>query len=582
MRLARIQAWNFRSYAAVDDETPSLDLTLSPGVNYLSGVNNAGKSNILRALAFALDPSAAPYDRDIDRTKGKTWGPAVLLELHAGKTPSGPARKMLEYVDQQERAIEGFRAPSLASEGIVRLYVEQDWDKRKEWFLTRGSWAEIKRRRGGKGNEIDRTRSRAIERLRELVQYVDIKSGEDLQSLLQRRFRDSLLGAVFYEDKRAMEAAEHARTAYWHALNQMLRPIARHVQSRIQPYVRDVEEIDLVADVPTVDDALRAPRVIVKDAVETPLEHKGTGVRGAMLLLLLSFIADSARTPVIFGIEEPEAFLHPDAHRALADGLARFTQREDVTLLVTTHSPFLFRAGDDPRNTVFRVTKDEHGRSSVSKSKIEEARTDLLGSEVLASALEKVEAIPESTKLILVVEGQIDADYIRLASNALGVSLAGIHIAWQRGALAVLLQSLALAAQHAPARRVMALFDNDASGKPFFELLYGRFGWQHKASDGLFVSHYEKWRPNGGNSMEAEDIFEDKVVKRFLDEPGNMVFLTGSKLLNKNQNRWHYDLDRDGKTAFVRWLEQHGTPEIFEPWQPLLEHLASLVKGAAK
>lgn len=587
MRLSRIQVWNFRSFSSEDNEwseTPCLDITLTPGVNYLSGPNNAGKSNILRALAFALDPNA-PFDPNIDRSHDRTFGPVVVLEFTAGNNPSPPIRTFLQQVDELEHAIEDFAEPSLASQGIVRFYVEQKNGWREEAFLTRDSW------NGVKGSKAGKHRRAAIEKLRDLVKYVDIKSGEDLQSLLQRGFKDVLASAVFDEHEKAMQNAVVAGEAYRSALGQMLRPIARHVQERIRPYVSDVEEIDLIAQVPSVEDAIAAARIEVKDAVQTPLEHKGTGVRGAMLLLLLSFIADSAKTSVLFGIEEPEAFLHPNAHRALGDGLARFTRREDVTLLVTTHSPFLYRADGDPRNAVFRVTKDGTGRSSVARAAPEAARVDLLGSSVIANLLDAIEAVPEKARLIIVLEGETDAKYFQLAARHLGIGIADWHFAFykkginpenEKGAAGAAIQAVTLAARHTPGRVVAALFDSDEEGQSGYQLLRTTFGWKHKKpADGVFAFLYSQWIPDFGVGVEAEDIFDPAFLESFFQLPGNDAFKTGSKLREKS-GRWHYDLSPKGKIALVKWLEENGTPQIFQPWRPVIEHLAQLVSGASK
>lgn len=112
-----------------------------------------------------------------------------------------------------------------------------------------------------------------------------------------------------------------------------------------------------------------------------------------------------------------------------------------------------------------------------------------------------------------------------------------------------------------------------------FDVLSHRLGWKNKASEGLHAFTYEKWRPNSGGPIEAEDLFDDAVLKRFLDEPGNSVYCTGT-LLNKKQQRWHYDLDKDGKIAFTGWLEQNATPAVFEPWRPVLQDLTALAKSA--
>jgi predicted ATP-dependent endonuclease of OLD family len=56
MKLRSVTIKNFRSIFADEDKRP-LKLDFSDGANFLVGPNNAGKSNVLRAVGLALDPS---------------------------------------------------------------------------------------------------------------------------------------------------------------------------------------------------------------------------------------------------------------------------------------------------------------------------------------------------------------------------------------------------------------------------------------------------------------------------------------------------------------------------------------------
>lgn len=584
MRLTRVTLWNYRSYWSDDGGPPSVDVELGKRVNYLVGANNVGKSNLLRAIGLALDPGAT-YDASIDRPQGKAWGPSILLEFAAGPAPTAEVKKLLQEVEAYERTIPEFQEPSLASEGVIRLFVEINENGRYERFATRDTLSQ------GKVQGRNNVRIRALDRLHQLVRFVDIKSGEDLQGLFRRGFQEVLAGALGAAHKKSMQDAAAAREAYQEALGKVLRPIATHIQDRLGRYVRDIQDVDLRAAVPPVEDALADAQVYLKDAVLTALDQKGTGVRGATLLLLLSFIAESARSAVVFGIEEPEAFLHPEAHRELGAGLERFTQREDVTLLVTTHSPFLFRPdGEADGSAVFLVRKDEQGRSTVARDLAGAARTDLFGSEILSTLLAKAEEVPDRARLILVVEGQTDARYLELAAQKLGIAIDDIHLVyWSkaaseklRGASFTAFQAVTLASRHAPARAVAALFDTDDDGKAGYGLLAERFSWKKKKpEEGLFVFHYEQWVPGYNVPVEAEDIFANETLKAFLAEPGHEDFCTGTKKREKS-GHWHYDLSTPGKIAFVKWLEEKGTAGTFEPWREILAVLKKIVEDRKK
>lgn len=86
------------------------------------------------------------------------------------------------------------------------------------------------------------------------------------------------------------------------------------------------------------ENAYRA--VAFHDENNVPLATRGSGMRR---LALLSFFRVSAREssngrPVIFAVEEPEVFLHPDLQREVWDALTELAARGDSQVLITSHS----------------------------------------------------------------------------------------------------------------------------------------------------------------------------------------------------------------------------------------------------
>ena len=56
MKLTTVSVKNYRSYVANNGDRKGPVLSLGSGLNLLVGPNNCGKSNLLRAIALALDP----------------------------------------------------------------------------------------------------------------------------------------------------------------------------------------------------------------------------------------------------------------------------------------------------------------------------------------------------------------------------------------------------------------------------------------------------------------------------------------------------------------------------------------------
>jgi putative ATP-dependent endonuclease of OLD family len=114
MRLTRLQVTNYRSLFG-----PRVDINLAGGMNSVIGPNNCGKSNLLRALALALDPSF-PFDRAIDLPPlGPNTRTRVVCTFEVGSTP--PEQTLLARTGEAERALSGkdktFAQGVLRSEG---------------------------------------------------------------------------------------------------------------------------------------------------------------------------------------------------------------------------------------------------------------------------------------------------------------------------------------------------------------------------------------------------------------------------------------------------------------------------------
>lgn len=566
MFLKSLKIKNFRSFWS-DDTRPTVDIELSTGVNYFAGANNAGKSNLLRALALALDTTAHPYNADIDRPKDKrvdTQSTVTLEFAFDGKPKTSPEQTLLKYVDAYERTVNGFKEPSFASDKRIQFYVQAGRNQLANLFLANGTGS-----RRGDAEKLDA----ALEQFRNVVRFVDIRSGEDLQSLLQRRFKEVLGNVIAEENNTKIESARKARQAYVDSLTEVLKPLAEHVGGRIRRYVKDIEAIKLTPCVTQVEDAMVGAEFVVKDAVETALEQKGTGVRGAALLMLLSFIADSSRRAVVFAIEEPESFLHPEAHRALGSGLEDFAKRPDVTVLVTTHSPFIFRGEGPSPSSVFAVTKDRLGHSTVEPAAAALARTELMGSKVFAEFLRRADQVPDATTAVLVTEGWTDKEYIRIAAEILDVDLSGVEVVPADGASDAAFQAVTMRGLHGD-RAIAVIFDDDDEGRKARDMLTKR-NWQMKSQ----VLCYSHWVPPANVSVEAEDMFSNAMIRRFLSEVGETGNIDGRNLRPKTEV-WHYSFTEQGKKALIEWARRNARPDELSAWKAMLDHLAGLVTRA--
>lgn len=85
----------------------------------------------------------------------------------------------------------------------------------------------------------------------------------------------------------------------------------------------EVRAVSLVPDVFDIDRTLSEVAVNITDRSTTPLAENGTGMRGAVLVAMLRYIAGQTRRSMVFALEEPKAFPHPGAQEALRDDLEK-------------------------------------------------------------------------------------------------------------------------------------------------------------------------------------------------------------------------------------------------------------------
>src|SRR5690606_3461121 len=131
MRLTRLQVTNYRSLFG-----ERVDIDLSPGMNAIIGPNNCGKSNLLRALALALDPEWS-FDRSLDLPPlGPNTRTRIVCHFDVGS--SGPEATLLAKVGEAERALSG-RDVAYADSGAIRFAVSCSGTGRKEFFVAKGA-----------------------------------------------------------------------------------------------------------------------------------------------------------------------------------------------------------------------------------------------------------------------------------------------------------------------------------------------------------------------------------------------------------------------------------------------------------
>lgn len=475
MRLDRVVIRNHRSVWGVP-----LELRLADEVTAVVGPNRSGKSNVVRALASALDPTLAvdlDRDRPIRRPESR---PEVVLGFEEG--PDAPAARVEATV----------------------------------------TWAD----EGRHVLAVDPPDARA---------RVPVGEGRVLYCPPETTLDDLLLRhAAELGDDEAVAAA------------------LRTELDRVIPGVGTV--------------VVRAGRVEVEDTEGFALSV-ASGVRIAGAMGLARHLAERGAVLGCTILEQPEAWLHPGAQEVVRDALRELAVVTGAPVVVTTESPFV--TPRTPGSRVIAVAKDARGSTRfVGAAGGDEPQAPLLGGLLrdpgLGAVLDRTARLGEDVAGVLVVEGGTDEAYLRLAAGALGRTrdLEGIAILPAGGAMAAALSAIVTRAESD--LRLLVVLDNDDPGRRAKETLTSRFEFDNRRQ----VMTYAEVVPDHPQGVEAEDLFDWRLVRRFVEEHGSTA-VRGQRILRAEE--WHYDLTSSAKSAFVGWLDVHLEREHVARWGGLLD-----------
>lgn len=535
MKLTHIRVKDLRSFSGEHD------FDVSTGVNYVVGPNNCGKSNLIRALELALDPEAVyspSHDRPTKDTPSVGAPPTtrIALTFQIGKT--SPEKTLLRRAQAYELAIRKVRNAS--TRGSVKTYAADREIRIVTTFGTGGARQTSFQAKGFGAASLptQSTEHTKLEaQFRSVVRFAVIHSGQDLQSLLKGKFLEILQLVISDHLGDEISKAEAARDEYLSSLKtQLLEPLRGLIQERVGGMFPEISNAELVPAVPTVYDTLASVDIRLGDAVTTPLSEKGTGIRGAVLVSMLQYLAEQSKRSLVLAVEEPEAFLHPAGQEGIRDQLEDLAMRTDVSLVVTTHSPYVISRKSTSQITELRKRLDGFTEKAASV-RGDENRASLLGALYrdagLARVLERSLEIPAGTEIVVVTEGYTDGLFITECCTAAGHNdlVKGMHFIPAGRAANVVPQ--ALLAEAATAMPVIALLDFDEHGRAAAEKLRS-FNWEPTKR----ILTLNKWEGacTKHHDVEIEDLLPRRALEQLVKQLGEDVAIDSKE---KCGGGWH-------------------------------------------
>lgn len=93
----------------------------------------------------------------------------------------------------------------------------------------------------------------------------------------------------------------------------------------------------------------------------------GSGVEIILTLLILKNIANASKGSIVYLIDEPELHLHPKAQAKLLNLLLEEAKNKQI--IISTHSPYLFRSAISENATLLLFTRDENNKITITNAK---------------------------------------------------------------------------------------------------------------------------------------------------------------------------------------------------------------------
>lgn len=316
MRVARVEIERVLGFKDVKME---LDCDLQ----VVAGPNNAGKSSLVRILATFFDD---PTGKELLNLQ-----PANSYFKALGTRTLSSVRVWFDRLSPDEET--AFK-PALRQDG--QFWVSLRWSRRGEvsYRASRDPSAEASRALYREvinrfqfilvpSVRVVATRSggdeQALERLLDTLEAILVRSGNSRSTTLQQEVKNKL---------------EPLEVLVQDVLDRSAAAIASEL-----PF----QEQTLTFKVPDARSALRGmlESVVIESSADAAVSiaDRGTGFQSALVLGILRYVAEQealGESNLMFAVEEPEAFLHPQTQRAMAKILERISS--DAQVLITTHS----------------------------------------------------------------------------------------------------------------------------------------------------------------------------------------------------------------------------------------------------
>lgn len=445
-------------------------------INVFSGKNDAGKSNVLKALNLFFNNHIV-YDGDYNFKENYNL---QRLEEVRRETVKGKQFIQIKITFRRGKQFEKTLPDSFT--------ISKKWNRDDELpQMTDDIEMQLK-----KHGQVYNARSRAsLTRFLNNIRYIYVPAIKD-----QRLFNEMLkkLQNIVYSKK--LSGNEQLTSS----LSTLYENVVVATKELSDEFKKATNVDSMIATPTEVDELYKTLHIITRMAEGTvSLENRGDGIRVRYIPSILNYIAQNASENFVWGFEEPENSLEFNMAREMAEDFYRVYARNSLILL-TTHSPAFIDLGYREKGRGYRCYKvsyetkildfehaeqlpslaEELGYIQILQRQYNEYKNIIEENAKIKDKIRDLEAELEiSKKPVLLTEGKTDAKILSVAWEKLydyecpfDIKSCNLLDDQEENAIAGagILKNTLCAWRFDSSKVVIGLFDNDDAGLTAFKL----------------------------------------------------------------------------------------------------------------
>lgn len=347
MYIKKLTLNNFKSF--VGENT----INFRPGINYLVGNNNVGKTTIFDAIQFLLSGEIKGKCLKSQQCKNDEYSVKIVL-AEVGELDESN-KKYDSYIHNNELTLMRSSKKETIKQNDKDITLDIKKIRIMKWNTDKPIQFENPT---GIANTISSLfNPQFIYASSSNEEYVDFGTTKIAGKLIGSLTSDFMKSDIYSEFLKA-----HARAFGEEGILTYLDEVQKNIASKLSEQFGPAKFKFSFEQPPVTDFLKKGDMELEEDGVWTNAGEKGNGMQRALALAIVQVVAEvnSSLNGMQFFIDEPEIYLHPIAQDKLMGALKKLVPSNQV--FITTHSPYILRNFDSKSDSVSILQKNEQPR----------------------------------------------------------------------------------------------------------------------------------------------------------------------------------------------------------------------------